>query len=417
MTPMGAVFSKRVEETFVPAHRCVVLSRNVNSLGRRCMPEEERATEREEGAGSGATSQALAAVGRDAPDILRAVARMSPLPMVLTDPYAPDGPMIFCNRAFTQLTGYQEEEVRGQNMRFLQGELTDAGARATLRAAIAAGEECQVELWNYRKDGSKFWCSMFVGPVHDRDGRLAYWFGSQLDTTARREVDEARASAKRMDTLGSMAAGIAHEFNNLMTVVIGNAEAVRADPLTPRQGQRLDRIDWAAQSAGRLTQQMLSFAGRSSLHAEAVDLNRIVGDFDRLLSQVASFDRPVEVRLAGMTLPARIDVGQLELSLLNLVRNASDASEAGGRIVVSTSRTESGGRAEVAVAVTDEGSGMPPGIAARAADPFFTTKEHGKGTGLGLSMVTGFVQQSGGRMLIETAEGAGTTVRLLFPEA
>ncbi len=365
---------------------------------------------------SGETRKALAEVGRDAPDILRAVARMSPLPMVLTDPYAPDSPMIFCNRAFTQLTGYQEEEVRGRNLRFLQGELTDAGARATLRAAIAAGAECQVELWNYRKDGSAFWCSMFVGPVHDRDGRLAYWFGSQLDATARREVEEARASAKRMDTLGAMAAGIAHEFNNLMTVVIGNAEAVRTDPLTSRQGQRLDRIDWAAQTAGRLTQQMLSFAGRSSLQAEAVDLNRIVGDFDRLLSQVAGFDRPVEVRLAEGRLPARIDVGQLELSLINLVRNAADASVAGGRIIVSTSRTEAGGHQEVAVAVTDEGSGMPPDIAARAADPFFTTKEHGKGTGLGLSMVTGFVQQSGGRMLIETAKGAGTTVRLLFPE-
>ena len=208
--------------------------------------------------------------------VLSAVARMSPLPMVLTDPYAHDSPLIFCNRAFTQLTGYHEEEVLGLNLRFLQGELTDETARATLRTAIAAEEESQVELWNYRKDGSAFWCSMFVGPVLDRDDRLVCWFGSQLDATSRREADEAHAQARRMDTLGSMAAGIAHEFNNLMTVVIGNAEAIRVDPLTSRQAERLDRIDWGARTAGRLTQQMLSFAARSSLHAEPVDLNRVV---------------------------------------------------------------------------------------------------------------------------------------------
>ncbi len=358
----------------------------------------------------------LATVGRDAVHILRAVARMSPQPMVLTDADAPDSPLIFCNRAFTRLTGYREEDVFGRNLRFLQGELTDEATRATLRDAIAARKEAQVELWNYRKDGSAFWCSMFVGPVFDQEGKLVYWFGSQLDATARREMEQARAQARRMDTLGSMASGVAHEFNNLLTVVIGNAEAARVDPLTPRQAQRLDRVDNAARSAGRLTKQMLSFAGRSNLHAETVDLNRVVGDFDRLLAQAAASDRRFELRLADHALPAMVDVGQLELCLINLIRNASDASRPGDLIVVSTARSAVGGRPEVEVAVADEGSGMPPDVAARAAEPFFTTKEHGKGTGLGLSMVSGFVGQSGGRMLVETEKDAGTTVRLLFPE-
>ncbi len=358
----------------------------------------------------------LATNGGDAVVILRAVATMSPQPMVLTDANAQDSPAIFCNRAFTQLTGYREEEVIGCNMRFLQGKLTDEAGRAALRDAIAARKEAQVELWNYRKDGSAFWCSMFVGPVFDQQGRLVFWFGSQLDATARREMDEARAQARRTDTLGSMAAGVAHEFNNLMTVVIGNVEATRSDALTCKQAERLDRIEWAARTAGRLTKQMLSFAGRSSLQAETVDLNHVVSDFDRLLAQVAASDRRFELRLAVDALPARVDVGQLELCLINLVRNASDASKPGDRIIVSTGRMSVEGRREVQVAVIDEGSGMPPDVAAKAAEPFFTTKAHGKGTGLGLSMVSGFAEQSGGRMLIETEDGRGTTVRLLFPQ-
>ena len=186
----------------------------------------------------------LPAGRRDAGDILRAIARMSPLAMVLSDPEQHDAPAVFCNAAFTRLTGYTENEVVGRNMRFLQGPETDDRALDVLRDAIAAGRECQVELWNYRRDGTKFWCSMFVGPVFDGDGRLICWFGSQLDTGARRDLDLANAHAQRMDTLGAMAAGVAHEFNNLMTIVLANAEG-RAD-------RRIDAAPGRTAGQGRL---------------------------------------------------------------------------------------------------------------------------------------------------------------------
>ncbi len=359
----------------------------------------------------------LASLSPDTRGTLRAIAMMSPLPIVIVDPFQPDCPVTFCNRAFTVLTQYEEHEVLGRNCRFLQGELTDDAALDTLRVAIADTRQSQVELWNYRKDGSRFWCSMFVAPVFDEGGKLLCWFGSQLDTTARLEVEEARARAQRMDTLGFMAAGIAHEFNNLMTVVLANAEGVRADNLHVRQVERLDRITWAARAAGRLTQQMLSFAGRQSLQAVTIDLNVALGDFDRLLAQAANAGRLVQVALADESLPARVDIGQLELALINLVRNASDASRDTGTILVSTSAAQLDGAGAVAVAVADRGSGMPPHVAARATEPFFTTKDPGKGTGLGLSMVSGFMRQSGGRMLVETAVGEGTTIRLVFPRA
>ena len=358
------------------------------------------------------------------PDVFHAAVQMSRMPTVLVDPRQPDYPVVFCNQAFCDLTGYGESEVLGRNCRFLQGRLTDPAAVRALREALQARRTVQVELWNYRKDGTPFWNAMFVSPVFDAEGDLLYVLGSQFDATARREAEEARGRALRMDALGTMAAGIAHEFNNLMAVVVGNVEGAAAEPSSPRQAKRLERANRAAHAAGRLTQQMLSFARRQRLEAELVDLNKVVSEFDQVLIQMAGPHVALGLALAAEPVPARVDVGQLELALINLVRNASDASTNGGRLTVATRALPAGGPANplggagaVAVSVSDAGSGMSPEVASRVAEPFFTTKERGKGTGLGLSMVQGFVQQSGGRMLIETEEGRGTTVHLVFERA
>ena len=358
------------------------------------------------------------------PDAFYAAVQMSRMPTVLVDPRQPDYPVVFCNQAFCDLTGYGESEVLGRNCRFLQGRLTDPAAVRALREALQARRTVQVELWNYRKDGTPFWNAMFISPVFDAEGNLLYILGSQFDATARREAEEARGRALRMDALGTMAAGIAHEFNNLMAVVVGNVEGAAAEPSSPRQAKRLERANRAAHAAGRLTQQMLSFARRQRLEAELVDLNKVVSEFDQVLIQMAGPHVALGLALAAEPVPARVDVGQLELALINLVRNASDASTNGGRLTVATRALPAGGPANplggagaVAISVSDAGSGMSPEVASRVAEPFFTTKERGKGTGLGLSMVQGFVQQSGGRMLIETEEGRGTTVHLVFERA
>ena len=353
----------------------------------------------------------------DVRGIFRAVVTMSPLAMVLTDPHQADFPVIFCNRAFSRLTGFGEAEIIGRNCRLLQGRETDPEAVRVLRDAIVAGQEAQVELWNYRKDGTRFWNSMFVGPVFDGDGRLLYYFGSQADATARREMDEVKARTQRMDTLGSMAAGIAHEVNNLMTVVVGNVERLRPDNPGQKPAERLGRIDWAARATGKLTQQMLSFAGRQDLREDVVDLNDVLRGLDRLLTQVTASRVSLALELHPEALLAKVDVGQLELALINLVRNASDASPDGSGIVVSTAFEAEGAASVAEIRVTDQGTGMPPEVAAKAAEPFFTTKGPGKGTGLGLSMVAGFCRQSGGRMLIDTDVARGTTVRLMFPRS
>ena len=352
----------------------------------------------------------------NARDVLRAIIQMSPLPMVLTDPLLPDDPLVFMNQAFGRLTGYREEDVLGKNCRFLQGARTDPAAARALKEARAADREAQVALWNYRKDGTAFWNLMFIGPVRDENGKILYWFGSQLDATAQLEADEAQARAQRMDTLGSMAAGIAHEFNNLMTIALGNIERMAADPLTVRQIEQLDRVRWAASAASGLTQQMLSFAGRQRLQTAEVDLNQVVRALDRLLSQIRENGSYVEIILNPTLLPASVDVGQLELALINLVWNASDACPPEGKIAVAVRRGQVRDAATVEIVVSDTCSGMPPEIAAHATEPFFTTVEPGKGTGLGLSMVLGFCRQSGGDMLVETDFGNGTSIRMVFPE-
>ncbi len=351
----------------------------------------------------------------EAADALGAVVRMSPLAMVLTDPGAADCPVIFCNRAFTRLTGYAEEEVIGRNCRFLQGTDSDPAAIRALGEAFRANKEIQVDLWNYRKDGSRFWNSMFLGPVYDAQGRLLYYFGSQTDSSSRRAAEDAADRERRMDALGSMAAGLAHEINNLMTVVMGNAEVLRKTVSSDKGTERLGHIERAADAAGTLTRQMLSIAGKQGHRAEMVDLNDVLRGLDHRLGQVALSACDVELAFHPAPLFAVVDGGQLELALLNLVKNAADASPPHASISVAAVAMLESGMPVAEISVKDHGSGMFPEVAAKALDPFFTTKEHGKSTGLGLSMVAGFCQESGGRMSIQTEAGRGTTVRLLFP--
>lgn len=351
-------------------------------------------------------------------DIFFAAVEMSRMPMCLSDPGQKDNPIIFCNQAFEKLTGYSQEEIIGRNCRFLQGKGTDPDALDEIRRALQAREEVHLELVNYRKNGADFWNALFISPVVDADGKLVYYFASQLDVSRRRETEAAMLQTQRMDTLGSMASSLAHEFNNLMTIVLANLERLGKEADAERRTKQVERATWGARQAVRLTDQMLSFARRQHLDNHRIDVNRVLLNCDAILDQMVGPGAKVRLKLTDHPLVASIDAGQFELALLNLVRNAADASPAGSEIVVTTgnrlySGLESGPAFEVAV--TDQGSGMTPEVAERAIEPFFTTKPIGKGTGLGLSMVKGFAEQSGGKLELETAPGQGTTIRLVFP--
>ncbi|SFL30387.1 hybrid sensor histidine kinase/response regulator [Methylobacterium pseudosasicola] len=362
-------------------------------------------------------------------DIFFAAVETTRMPMIVTDPRQPDNPIIFANRAFLAMTGYTPEELVGRNCRFLQGPETDRETVDQVRAAIAERREFATEILNYRKNGSTFWNALFVSPVYNSAGELVYFFGSQLDVSRRRDAEEALGQAQKMEALGQLTGGIAHDFNNLLQVIVGYVDILasgleKPDADRARLGRATDNIRQAAERATTLTQQLLAFARKQRLDGRAVNLNTLVEGMREMVARSVGEVVTIELDLARDLWNCRVDPTQAEVAILNVLINARDAMPEGGTVKITTENTEivAGGEIGplrpgryVSIAIRDTGTGIPPAVLARVMDPFFTTKEEGKGTGLGLSMVYGFAKQSGGAAQIESAVGAGTTVRLSFP--
>ncbi|KAA9001592.1 PAS domain-containing protein [Stenotrophomonas cyclobalanopsidis] len=373
-------------------------------------------------------------IGDKRSDIFFSAVETTRMPMIITDPHQPDNPIIFANRAFVEMTGYERDELIGRNCRFLQGPETDPDAIAEIRDAIAETREAATEVLNYRKDGSTFWNALFVSPVFDDDGTLVYFFGSQLDVSRRRDAEDSLRQAQKMEALGQLTGGIAHDFNNLLQVMSGYLEMITgtSDKVLPSDSfvrRAATQAQSAANKAAVLTQQLLAFSRRQKLEGRTVNLNSLVSSTVELAAQRVGADVELQMNLAPALWNCRIDTTQAEVAILNLVINARDALKGrpDQRVLLSTRNVEVSKAAAaneldhlpagrlVCISVQDNGSGMSPDIVRRVMDPFFTTKEEGEGTGLGLSMVYGFVKQSGGTVRIASEPGVGTTVSLYFP--
>jgi PAS domain S-box-containing protein len=361
----------------------------------------------------------------DRGNIFFAAVEMTRMPMVVTDPRQPDNPIVFANGAFLDLTGYQQEDVLGRNCRFLQGPQTDRPTVDEVRNAIAEERAVAVDILNYKKDGTPFWNALFLGPIFDQDGKLLYFFASQMDITERRVTQEAYLQAQKMEAIGQLTAGMAHDFNNLLQVINGNLEVALISLDRPDMArQQLERAQRAAMRAGKLTQQLLTFARKQRLEPRAVNINNLVVDFSEML--VRTLGAKVELRLdlrPGLPV-CMLDPTHLEMALLNVLINARDAMPDGGEVTVATAIVRGEDRLKVhglphgtyvSLCVIDQGAGMSPDVLRRATEPFFTTK--GPGTGLGLAMVHGFVQQSHGRLELDSKPGEGTKVTMIFPIA
>jgi PAS domain S-box-containing protein len=358
-------------------------------------------------------------------NIFFAAVEMTRMPMILTDPNQPDNPIAFANNAFLDLTGYETEEVVGRNCRFLQGVGTDRDTVRQLRDAVAAQHAIAVEILNYRRDGSPFWNAVFIGPVFDPDGKLIYFFASQLDVTRRRESEQQFRQAQKMESIGQLTAGLAHDFNNLLHVIQGSLERLSTRRDDPKVFERsINAAMTAAERGAKLTRQLLAFARRSRLEPRPVNLTDLINSVSELLDSSVGSRAGLQLHLRRRLPDVQLDPVHLEMALLNVVVNARDASPDGGEITITTQAVHLNGDAPahhlesgdyVVLSVSDEGQGMPPHVLARATEPFFTTKAAGEGTGLGLAMAQGFVQQSGGRLELDSEPGQGTTVRMYFP--
>jgi PAS domain S-box-containing protein len=359
-------------------------------------------------------------------NVFFAAVEMTRMPMILTDPNQADNPIVFANKAFLDLTGYEEAEVVGRNCRFLQGAMTDREAVAEMRDHIARAEAISLEIINYKRDGSPFWNAVFIGPVYDTGGKLLYYFASQLDVSRRRNSEQAQRQSQKMEAIGQLTAGLAHDFNNLLQVVNGNLELLASRPLDERSIRYVDAARSAAERGAKLTRQLLAFARKTRLEPQAVDISALITEFGEIIQSTLGAQVDLQLNLRRRLPPVMLDADNFEMALLNIVINARDAMPGGGLVTITTSSLHLNGDAQarnlpsgdyVAVEVRDEGEGMPAYVVERAIEPFFTTKGVGKGTGLGLAMAHGFVQQSRGRLEIDSAPGKGTTLRLLFPVA
>ncbi|EHT3680728.1 TPA: response regulator [Escherichia coli] len=256
----------------------------------------------------------------------------------------------------------------------------------------------------------------------ERTSRLLKEKTTQMEIaqTERQGLEEALLHSQKLKAVGQLTGGLAHDFNNLLAVIIGSLELVNPDsPDAPR----IQRALQAAERGALLTQRLLAFSRKQSLHPQAVELKTLLEELSELMRHSLPATLALEIEAQSPAWPAWIDISQLENAIINLVMNARDAMEGQtGIIKIRTWNqrvTRSSGQRQdmVALEVIDHGSGMSQAVKSQVFEPFFTTKQTGSGSGLGLSMVYGFVRQSGGRVEIESAPGQGTTVRLQLPRA
>jgi PAS domain S-box-containing protein len=336
----------------------------------------------------------------------------------------PDGRVSNWNTGAQAIKGYKADEIVGQHFsRFYTEEDRAAGVPQRALATALAEGKYENEAWRVRKDGTRFWASVVIDPVHDENGTLIGFAKITRDITERRksqlELEEARAAlfqSQKLQALGELTGGVAHDFNNLMTVIRGSAELLTRPGVSEEKRARyLKAILDTADRAARLTSHLLAFGRRQALKPEVVDLNLHLDAFAEMVGRTLGGQFEVRLQLAPSLPPVEVDLAQLETALLNAAFNARDAMPEGGTLTLATRHLAGEGGGEVMIEIADTGSGMSAEVLDRAFEPFFTTKPVGEGTGLGLSQIHGFAAQAGGRAEIRSAPEEGTAVRIILP--
>ncbi|HDS1038161.1 TPA: PAS domain S-box protein [Stenotrophomonas maltophilia] len=347
--------------------------------------------------------------------------------------YLLDSQGIVCswNPGAERIKGYRADEVIGTHFsRFYLADEREAGEPQRLLRVAAQQGHVASEGWRVRRDGSSFRASIVIEAVVE-NGELLGFVKITRDITEHwqaqrllRDAQRALRQTQQFETVGRLSRGLSHEFNNLLTT-IGNA----LDLLSLRVGsdaraaELLGTAQTATDRGALLTRQLLAFSTGQTLIREPLDINQQISEWLPGLRGACPAGVTLEVALAPGLPLLSTDPLQLQTALANLVANAADATLDGGRVLVATAlehRLDPDAdtplqRRYVTLSVCDEGHGMAPDIAARATEPFFTTKDIGKGSGLGLSQVFGFTTQNGGFVDVSTTPGVGTTVSLLLP--
>ena len=372
------------------------------------------------------------------------------------------GNKTYCNSRFLEFFGVQQAPVGDTWLELIHPEDRLASTEIWRRTLII-GKSYEREHRMRRFDGVYRWMLARALPVIDATGRVETWFGTTTDITEimdardilkrsrdelesmvaertraladaahelaaemrrREEVQSSILQTHKLEALGQLTSGVAHDFNNVLTAISGSYSLIRTRVESPKVIEIVQHGERAVDRASRLIGQLLSFVRQEKLIPKLLDLPYVLDGAQDLIQHAIGPDMRYEFDISPKLHSILADAYQFEVALLNLLVNARDAMNKRGTIVISARNIRSIDRPlelpsgkYVAIAVRDTGRGMPPDILARATDPFFTTKPRGEGTGLGLAMVQGFASRSGGRIHIESEPGLGTTIEIIIPRA
>ena len=340
-----------------------------------------------------------------------------------------EGRIVLANRRAGEMFGYAVEELLGAGIELLvpeskraaHGRQRDEYFQRPRARPMGIG----LDLSGRRKDGAEFPVEVSLSSVETEEGNFGIAFVS--DISVRKTLEHQLVHAQKMEAVGRLAGGVAHDFNNMITVIAGYNRMI-LDELTtidPLRGYA-EEILKAADRAAALTNQLLTFSRRQIMRSRVIDLNAVIGQTENMLRRLIGEDIQLVMSLGADTGNIRTDPHHIEQAIVNLAVNARDAMPLGGRLTIETSNTEIDETYAkthmgvqpgefVLIAVSDTGHGMDPVTRQNIFEPFFTTKPRGKGTGLGLATVYGMVKQSGGDIWVYSEPGQGTTFKLYFP--
>lgn len=339
-----------------------------------------------------------------------------------------DGIIVSCNVTESEVLGYAKEEVIGQPLTKLYPNSQEDAVREHLRRLFVLGEEIRgVEEQMRKKDGTIIDVSVNTSLVFDDEKRPVLARMVTRDITEKKKMEQQILHAQKIDSIGNLAGGVAHDFNNVLSSILGAASMMKRKlKKTDTWYEYVDLMETASRRGAALTRQLLTFARKSNVHVRPLDMNAVVQETLKLFEPSISKAFQVKTELSSELAILNGDEGQLQQALLNLCINARDAMPHGGTITISTALVELS-EAEafrfaqarpgsyVTVNVMDSGVGIPPELQTKIFEPFFTTKEPGKGTGLGLSVVYGVVRSHGGFITLDSTVNVGTRVTMYFP--
>jgi two-component system, cell cycle sensor histidine kinase and response regulator CckA len=344
--------------------------------------------------------------------------------MRLTDE---NGIIIAVNKAYCKLVGMEAEQMEGKLFTVVYAESENPQAmlekkRDQFRSRVTTRKvQHQYKLHNGQETALEI-SDTFI----ELHGQPLLLFSLFRDITTQRRLEEQLRQSQKMEAIGQLAGGVAHDFNNILTVIHGHASLLLSSDIDDSATRSAQQIAQAAERAASLTRQLLTFSRRQLIQPKKLDMNKIVGNMTDLLGRLLGEDVSLQLNYCPSPAMVEADVGMMEQVLLNLAVNARDAMPKGGRLnvrisIVEVNETHVQRHPEarvgrfVCVSKTDTGCGIPQENIQRIFEPFFTTKEVGKGTGLGLATVYGIVKQHQGWIEVESTVGKGTTFRFILP--